>query len=99
MTKSAAPDWLNPNRPPFTLSADQHATLAALSDTPAGEDARTMYLQQWHQAYCARHMQIVGVFGSLDPAVFTKRWDARFGDLVEARAAAATLTTPARKAA
>ena len=57
--------WLKPNRPPFELTDEQRATVASLSDTPAGKEARTMYLREWHQAYCAEHMQIVGVAGAL----------------------------------
>lgn len=79
--------WLNPTRPPFALSDTQRATLDALAHTAAGDDARTTLLRQWHQAYCWQHRQIVGVFGSLDPAMFTKRWNAEFADLAEARAA------------
>lgn len=76
--------WLKSNRPPFRLSAEQRAVL----DAAGSDDVRTMHLQNWHQAYCWEHRQILGVSGSLDPATFTRRWQADFGDLFAAWAQA-----------
>ena len=77
-------DWLKPETPPFRLTRGQRATLAACRTA----DARVMHLQNWHQAHCWAHRQIVGVFGSLDPAAFSRRWDAAFGDMAWAGALA-----------
>lgn len=63
-------DW-SPKTPPFVLTAQQRADVDAVR-TP---DAKTMLLQVFHQTHCYAHRPIVGVFGSLDPAAFSKDWN------------------------
>lgn len=64
--------------PRFFLTEEQRAKL----DLCRSDDSRTMFLQVWHQAHCYRHRQIVGVFGSLDPARFSREWNARQGEFL-----------------
>lgn len=68
------------NLPPFHLTPDQRAAVDAVSSP----DARTMYLQQFHQEHAWKHRAILGAFGSLDPAAFTRSWQAREAEFMEA---------------
>lgn len=64
-------DWSD-KTPPFALTDEQRAKIDAVRST----DAKTMLLQVYHQTWCYAHRPIVGVFGSLDPAAFSRDWNA-----------------------
>ncbi len=60
--------------PPFTLTPEQIAKL----DAEPSDIGRTVLLQVWHQNHCKLwDREIVGRWGSLDPAQFSLRWMAR----------------------
>jgi hypothetical protein len=64
-------DW-SPKTPPFILTERQRADVDAVT-TP---DAKTMLLQIFHQTHCYAHRPIVGVWGALETANFSKDWNA-----------------------
>lgn len=79
----------------FRLTDEQRAQV----DSVSSRDAKTMYLQNFCQQHMWDNRPIVGVRGSLDPAVFTREWDAHSdGHMAEAwaeYAAASESTVPA----
>lgn len=80
-TQPYVPHWLQEDMPPFDMTEEQKARLASYNNRASGDAARRSDLMTWHQQHCWEHRQIVGVFGSLDPYHFTRRWEAEFGDM------------------
>lgn len=62
--------------PPFRLTAEQRAELDALKTN----ESKTALLQTLHQVHAYKHRQIVGAWGSLDPAQFTCTWNANMAE-------------------